>query len=120
MRVVKNLSTLLLHLDAGIGVFLAKDMHELGERGGGGLGFVGRRKFVEDGLKVFRGARKLMSRLVSAGSFNEKLRLGRSGSVGVERVNRFLRVTQLDCSRGQRLQQLLAQGGVRIVVLKSL
>ena len=93
MCVIKNPRALLLQFDAGIGILLAERMHDRSERGTGGLGFVGEGELVEDGLKVLGGARELVSGLIRAGAFDEKLRLRRRTRIGVERINGFLRVS---------------------------
>ena len=58
--------------------------------------------------------------LISASALDQQFRLGGSAGVSVQGINGFLRVAGLNRSWSERLQRLLAQGGVRIVVLESL
>src|SRR5260370_18320295 len=63
---------------------------------------------------------KLMRRLIRACAFVKKRGLCRRGGIGVERINGFLRVFELDRGGREGLLQLLAHRGIGVIVLDGL
>ena len=66
---------------------------------------------------------RLRARQISpagVGAFQEKIRLGRRGRVGIQRVKALLRLADIHSGHGQSLHELLFECRVRKIALQSL